>query len=356
MTAEFKTIREARKTGWLGAQAAILSRSMRPPRILKVTSLLLSAALAAAIAPIPACSNGDTILALTISSNQADVGAPASLRVTVTPKSGSPVIETFTPELVDGAILMSFFRRIKLNGRTGTVDVSVDALDALGKGYLSAMTTADLVENGAVAARVELAKPVTPQPDAGAPVDGGGAGGAGAEGGASGGSGSGGGGGAGAAGGAAGGSGSGGAGGGGSSADNLITNGDFSAGTANWHIESGTGNLTDGRYCIMAPSGSMLLGWTAPSNVTLDGAKMYRFSYAASATSGNVKMHVKIAHSVQPYTSAFEVDDTLNNNMRTIPHTFKPMNGTDDNMGIALTVPNGTTATVCIDDVSMIPL
>jgi hypothetical protein len=32
------------------------------------------------------------------------------------------------------------------------------------------------------------------------------------------------------------------------------------------------------------------------------------------------------------------------------------MNGTDANMGIAITVPNGTNATVCVDDVSMIPL
>ena len=67
-------------------------------------------------------------------------------------------------------------------------------------------------------------------------------------------------------------------------------------------------------------------------------------------------MHVKVAHSVDPFTSAYEVDDTLTNNMRTITHTFKPMNGTDNNMGIAITVPSGTSATVCIDDVSLVPL
>src|SRR3954468_69695 len=151
-------------------------RPMRPHRSVQVTSLLLSAALAAAMSQTPACSNGDTVLALTINSNQADVGAPANLRVTITPMSGSPVTEMFAPDVVDGAILASFFRRINLNGRTGKVSVTVDALDSSGTAYLSAMTTADLVENGAVAARVDLKVAPPPEADAGTPSDGGAAG------------------------------------------------------------------------------------------------------------------------------------------------------------------------------------
>ncbi len=313
---------------------------MRPHRSVQVTSLLLSAALAAAILQTPACSNGDTVLALTINSNQADVGAPANLRVTITPTSGSPLTEMFAPDVVDGAIVASFFRRIKLNGRTGKVNVTVDAIDSSGSAYLGAMTTADLVENGAVAARVELKVPPPPDADAGTPSDGGAAG--------SGGSG-------GSGGGGSGGSGGGGTG-GGSGSGNLITNGDFAAGMANWHIENGNGNINNGRFCIMSPGSSMLLGWTASANVMLDGAKMYRISYSASATSGSVRMHVKVALSVQPYTSDYEVDDMLNSTMRTFTHTFMPMNGSDDNMGVAITVPSGTNATVCIDDVSIVPL
>jgi len=341
---------------------------MRPPRSVKVTSLLLSLGLAAAMSQAPACSNGDTILALTISSTPADVGAPANLRVTVTPRSGPPATETFAPDLVDGAILMSFFRRIKLDGMTGTVDVSVDALDASGSVYLSGMTTADLISHGAVAARVDLPGSGGPQPDAGAGADGGGgsgvpdAGGAGG-GGASGQAGSGGAtgvagsGGAAASGGAAGGSAGGSNGGnGGSSSGNLITNGDFTDGMANWHIENGNGTINNGRLCLMSPGTSMLLGWTATSNVTLDGARMYRLSYSASAASGNVRMHVKVALSVQPYTSDYEVDEMLNKDMRMFTHTFMPMNGTDNNMGIAITVPDGTNTTVCIDDVEIVPL
>ena len=320
--------------------------AMRPHRSVKVTSLLLSAALAAAISQTPACSNGDTVLALTINSTQPDAGGPANLRITITPMSGAPVTEMFAPDLNDGAIIASFFRRIKLNGRTGTVNVTVDALDSAGTAYLSAMTTADLVENGAVAARVELKVPPPPEADAGTPSDGGAAGsGGGGSGGGAGGSGGGG----------SGGSGSGGSG-GASASGNLITNGDFADGMANWHIENGNGNINNGRFCVMSPSSSMLLGWTASANVMLDGARMYRISYSASATSGNPRMHVKVALSVSPYTSDYEVDETLNNTLRPFMHTFTPMNGTDANMGIAITVPAGSNGTVCIDDVSIVPL
>jgi hypothetical protein len=146
---------------------------MRPHRSMHTTSWLLLAALAAAILQTPACSsNGDTVLALTINSTQADVGGPANLRVTITPTSGAAVMETFAPDLVDATIIMSFFRRITLNGLGGKVTITVEALDASGNAYLSAMTTADLVEHGAVAARVQLMVPV-PEPDAGTTSDGG---------------------------------------------------------------------------------------------------------------------------------------------------------------------------------------
>jgi hypothetical protein len=322
---------------------------MRPHRSVQVTSWLFCAAVAAAVSPAPACSTHDTVLALTINSEQADVGGPASLRVTVTPTSGLGMTETFAPELVDGTIIMSFFRRITLNGLSGKVTVTVDAINSSGSTYLSAMTTAELIENGAVAARVELKTPVTTTPDGGTPPEGGhGGSGAGGAGGGSGGLATGG---AGAGGSAAGGAG------GGTPANSLITNGDFSAGTTDWRVDSGNGNVNNGRFCLMGPSGSTLLAWTSSSgNVMLDGSKMYRLSYSASATSSNVRMHVKVALSVQPYTSDYEVDDTLNNNPKTFMHTFMPMNGNDANMGIAITVPNGTNGTVCIDDFSIVPL
>jgi len=309
---------------------------MRPHRSVQVTSLV-SAVLVAAILQTPACSNGDTVLALTINSNQADVGGPANLRVTVTPRSGSPVTETFAPDLTDGAIIASFFRRITLNGLTGEVSVTVDALDSSGTAYLSAMTTADLVEKGAVAARVELKAAPTPQPDAGMPSDDGGAGAGGAGG----------------AGGSGGSSGSGGS--GGNPSANLITNGDFAAGMANWRVDSGNGNVNNGRFCLTNPGSGTLLAWESSGGpVMLAGGTTYRISYEASSSRGSGTMHLKVGLSVDPYTSDYEVTESLNAQSQTFTHTFTPMNGTDPNVGLAFMSFSGTNnTTVCIDNVTL---
>jgi hypothetical protein len=311
---------------------------MRPHRSVKLTSLV-SAVLAAAILQTPACSNGDTVLALTINSTQMDVGGPANLRVTVTPTSGAPVIETFAPDLIDGEIIASFFRRITLNGLKGEVSVTVDALDASGTAYLSAMTTAELVDKGAVAARVELKTPPPPQPDAGTPSDGGGAG-------------------AGGAGGGSGGSGGGGSGGGNPSA-NLITNGDFAAGMTNWRVDSGNGNVNNGRFCLTNPGSGTLLAWEPSQGapVMLAAGTTYRISYDASASGAGSKMvHLKVGLSVSPFTPDYEVTESLNNQAQPFTHTFTPMNGADPNMGLAFMSFSGTNnSTVCFDNVTLTP-
>jgi hypothetical protein len=303
---------------------------MRPHRSVQFT--LVSAVLAAAILQTPACSNGDTVLALTINSNQTDVGGPANLRVTVTPTSGSPRTEMFAPELIDGAIIASFFRRITLNGLTGTVSVTVDALDGSGNVYLSAMTTADLVEKGAVAARVDLKTPPTPDPDAGVPPDGGGGGGGG--GGGSGGSG----------------------GGGGGPSGNLIANGDFAAGMVNWRVDNGNGNINNGRLCLTNPGSGTLLAWQLEAGqVTLAGGTSYRISYDVSASGGGSRMmRVKVGLSVDPFTSDYEVAESLTTQSQTLTHTFTPMNGADPNMGLAFMQFSGTNnSTVCFDNVTL---
>jgi hypothetical protein len=322
---------------------------MRPHRSVQVTSLLLSAALAVAISQTPACSNGDTVLALTITSTQPDAGGPANLRVTVTPTSGSPKTEMFAPELIDGAIIASFFRRITLNGLTGTVSVTVDALDGSGTVYLSAMTTADLVDKGAVAARVELKAAPPPDPDAGAPADGGGGGGGGGSGGGAGGSG-GSGGGSGGSGGGSGGSG------GGNPTGNLIANGDFSAGMTNWRIDSGNGNINNGRLCLTNPGSGTLLAWQFEGGqVMLSGGTSYRLSYEVSASGGGSRMmRVKVGLSVDPFTSDYEVTESLTTQSQPFTHTFTPMNGTDPNMGLAFMQFSGTNnSTVCFDNVTL---
>jgi hypothetical protein len=140
-------------------------------------------------------------------------------------------------------------------------------------------------------------------------------------------------------------------------AGNLVTNGDFSAGEVSWHVENDTGHSIDnGRYCVRNPGTSTLIGWsTSGANVMLNGGTQYRMSYQASASSGNVTMHVKVGLAVQPYTSDYETNETLNNSLQTFNHMFMPMNGTDQNMGIAFTFTGASNSTVCLDNVSIVP-
>ena len=50
-------------------------------------------------------------------------------------------------------------------------------------------------------------------------------------------------------------------GGGGNPSANLITNGDFAAGMANWRVDSGNGNVNNGRFCLTNPGSGTLLAW-----------------------------------------------------------------------------------------------
>ncbi len=124
-----------------------------------------------------------------------------------------------------------------------------------------------------------------------------------------------------------------------------------------WHVENDTGHsITNGQYCVRNPSTSTLIGWsTSGANVMLNGGTSYRISYQASASSGNVTMHVKVGLAVQPYTSDYETNETLNSGLQTFNHMFTPSNGTDQNMGIAFTFNGAGNATVCLDDVSIVP-
>ena len=140
-------------------------------------------------------------------------------------------------------------------------------------------------------------------------------------------------------------------------AGNLVTNGDFSGGELSWHVENDTGHSINGngQYCVTNPSTSTLIGWaTSGANVMLTANTSYRISYQASASSGNVTMHVKVGLAVQPYTSDYETNETLNSGLQTFNHTFTPSNGTDQNMGIAFTFTGAGNSTVCLDNVSIV--
>jgi hypothetical protein len=151
---------------------------MRPPKARSLRVALAGAVGCLGLA-VASCSSGDTILALTIQSGPG-VTEVSSIHVTITPASGSAITSTYTPPTADGAIVSSFFERIKLpDSAAGEASVRVDALDAGGSSFAWDVTMADIQKGNTVAAHVTLMVGGPPPPD-------GGAGGAGGEGGAAG--------------------------------------------------------------------------------------------------------------------------------------------------------------------------
>ena len=119
---------------------------------------------------IAACSSSDTIVAVTVTSN-ADVGAVSKLVITVTPKAGSAMMSEFVPPSLDGAILSSFFERVKVpSGVSGAATVRVDALDQAGVSFASGATDVNIISGGATTALVKVSRSGSMMPDGG--VDG----------------------------------------------------------------------------------------------------------------------------------------------------------------------------------------
>jgi hypothetical protein len=89
--------------------------------------------------------------------------------------------------------------------------------------------------------------------------------------------------------------------------------------------------------------------------VMLAGGTSYRISYEVSASGGGSRMmRVKVGLSVDPFTSDYEVTETLTTQSQPFTHTFTPMNGTDPNMGLAFMMFSGTNnSTVCFDNVTL---
>ena len=119
---------------------------------------------------IAGCSNSDTIVAVTVSSN-ANVGAVSKLIITVTPKTGAETMSELVPHSFDGAILSSFFERVKIpSGISGAATVRVDALDQAGMSFVSGTTNVNIISGGATTALVKVSRTGSMMPDGG--VDG----------------------------------------------------------------------------------------------------------------------------------------------------------------------------------------
>ena len=120
--------------------------------------------------PITGCSSSDTIVAVTVSSN-ANVGAVSKLIITVTPKTGAETMSELVPPSFDGAILSSFFERVKIpSGISGAATVRVDALDQAGKSFASGTSDVTIIGGGATTALVKVSRAGSMMPDGG--VDG----------------------------------------------------------------------------------------------------------------------------------------------------------------------------------------
>jgi hypothetical protein len=65
-------------------------------------------------------------------------------------------------------------------------------------------------------------------------------------------------------------------------------------------------------------------------------------------------VHLKIGLSVNPYTTDYEVTESLTAQVQTFTRTFTPMNGADPNAGLAFMSFSGTNnSTVCFDNVTL---
>src|SRR6185437_12047614 len=149
--------------------------------------------------------------------------------------------------------------------------------------------------------------------------------------------------------------------GGSSPGNNLITNGDFSQGETNWHVENGTASVNGSQYCASSLNSGALFGWqnmTTP--LVLSGSASYTLSYQASGQN-NAALHIKVAHAVDPFTpddydpmmnNGQLVNDQIGTSLQTFTHTFTPMNGDDSNAGVAFFVESGQN--ICLANVSLV--
>lgn len=149
---------------------------------------------------------------------------------------------------------------------------------------------------------------------------------------------------------------------------NLVTNGDFSDGQADWGVTGvgtqTTGAVVDGTFCTTLDSMTapfLVLGW--PQDISkaahLASGKAYTLSYDVKSTGPlSVSIMAKVGLAVLPFTEDFsDTDDPgVDDVVRTFSHTHTLSMGNVE-AGVALQL-NATavtgSSTVCIDNVSLV--
>jgi Carbohydrate binding domain len=150
---------------------------------------------------------------------------------------------------------------------------------------------------------------------------------------------------------------------GGQPAGNLIVNGDFSSGEANWGFPAMMGTIThgvtNGALCVMliSPSASVTIGYppTGTPGFQLTAGSTYQFSYQASVSANNTSFTARVGQTLAPYDAPGSewMNEPVGATLQTFTHTFT-RGSTDNSMGVAFNLLGGP-STVCVDNVTLTP-
>jgi hypothetical protein len=147
---------------------------------------------------------------------------------------------------------------------------------------------------------------------------------------------------------------------------NLITNGNFADGTADWGITFGTAtpSIVRGELCIAVAAANdtttIVLGWPEPEGtpgVPLSATGSYTFSYTAHSTVADVTMDAKVGDTVGPNYLPVDFEsetDPITTAAKTFTHPFTPASGADPSAGLAFTFVSNVAQSVCFANVSLV--
>ncbi|WP_443076803.1 glycoside hydrolase family 9 protein [Streptomyces sp. TRM 70361] len=135
----------------------------------------------------------------------------------------------------------------------------------------------------------------------------------------------------------------------------LITNGDFAAGTTGWwSTENSPARVVDGRLCAEVPAGTQN-PWDAivgQNDLPLTLGEGYELSYTASATSP-VTIRTNVQMAVEPWATELAAPDRITEEAQTFTHVFTAK-ADHEAAQLAFQIGGSDEAyTFCVDDVSL---
>jgi hypothetical protein len=147
---------------------------------------------------------------------------------------------------------------------------------------------------------------------------------------------------------------------------NLITNGNFAAGTRDWAVVSGTASdfIFHGDLCVAVTAANdtttIVLGWPEPAGsagVPLSATGSYTFSYTAYATMESVTVNATVGDSVGPNYKPIDFEssaDAVTTSATVLTHPFIPANGADPSAGVSFSFVSKVAQWLCFSSVSLV--